>query len=791
MQRALVRLALLMRIVPLLQAIATIALGFSGYSRPWLSVAAACVSLAWSGWLAARIWPTGRCPARLCAVDTAVAVLALIAVGAAMPPESLTTSFYWAGSYAAAVALMLGLSLPPRIGGYGLAALIAAYGFMVGVRAGPHTLPAAAGNAAGNAAYFGYGVLAAWYARRLEAVITRAEEDVLGRQALLGVQQARLEEFGRLHDEAVQVLERAAVTEEADAAPLRAYAARAAGHLRAAIEDRRPAGDSVAEALGHVAAGFAALRFGVTVDCAPLPDPGLRATGRLAAAVTEALNNACKHSGAAHASVRAAPAHGGIEVTVTDTGTGFPAGQVHDGFGIANCIRHRLAEAGGSVAFHSAPGAGTVVQMWLPCAPATGARQHEFITPASQAVGPAVAGPAATDTDQVSIRPDRALLLLGLASRTAYCLYAAAVLLLNLGGYLHPGWATAALVIAVAASAGLGRLVWRDQAFSSLVAALDSATALAVLVLVAAALRNPDRAGALNWALTYAVACAVWLGLGGRLSWRLLPACALGACYGVTALRGAAATPALTVTVAVNAASIPMYFGIAAAVTWVVRRIAAEMAASHALEQAQRRDLAALAERERLVGRVHQSVLATLERVTSGAVPWTELRGQARAQVIALRAAFGEPSGNGRPGGAAVAVEPGQPTGTCAVTGEARNDLRTLLAGLVRDRAGDGWRIDVIDEELTGGPAPAQACVLRDALAELVTGPAPAGCPTVRAQVRAAGAVTELVARIPRDLPAMAGPVAAARARLAPVSGTAELMPARPDEVRLRLRVPG
>ena len=41
MQRALVRLALLMRIVPLLQAIATIALGFSGYSRPWLARIAA------------------------------------------------------------------------------------------------------------------------------------------------------------------------------------------------------------------------------------------------------------------------------------------------------------------------------------------------------------------------------------------------------------------------------------------------------------------------------------------------------------------------------------------------------------------------------------------------------------------------------------------------------------------------------------------------------------------------------------------------------------------------------
>jgi signal transduction histidine kinase len=164
------------------------------------------------------------------------------------------------------------------------------------------------------------------------------------------------------------VLERVTVTAAADAAPVRAYAARAAEHLRAAIETHGPAGGSVAEALAHVAAAFTPLRFGVTVDCAmPLPDPGMRATGKLAAAVTEALNNAYKHSGTAHASVRAAPARGGIEVSVADQGAGFPAEVPQDGFGIANCIRRRLAEAGGTVEFTSAPGAGTVVRMWLPC----------------------------------------------------------------------------------------------------------------------------------------------------------------------------------------------------------------------------------------------------------------------------------------------------------------------------------------------------------------------------------------------------------------------------------------
>jgi signal transduction histidine kinase len=368
MQRALVRLGFIQRAVPLLQAIATLAMGYHAYHRPWLNVAAGCAALAWSGWFLAHVWSTGRPSWRTCLMDTTVAVAALLAVGAAMPAASLTTSFYWAGSYAASVALMLGLSLPPWAGGYGLAALIGTYGLVVDLGAGPQALPAAAGNAAGSVAFFGSGLLAAAYVRRLTAVVERAEDDALHREARLGVRQARLDEFGRLHDEAVQVLERVAAADERDAAELLVYAASAASHLRAAIEDRGPARGSVAEVLNQVARAFAAPRFSVTVDCGlPLADPGQQALEKLAAAVTEALNNASKHSGAAQATVRAAPAGLGIEVVVADRGTGFDAGSVQEGFGITNCIRHRLEEAGGTVEFSSAPGAGTVVRMWLPC----------------------------------------------------------------------------------------------------------------------------------------------------------------------------------------------------------------------------------------------------------------------------------------------------------------------------------------------------------------------------------------------------------------------------------------
>jgi hypothetical protein len=208
-----------------------------------------------------------------------------------------------------------------------------------------------------------------------------------------------------------------------------------------------------------------------------------------------------------------------------------------------------------------------------------------------------------------------------------------------------------------------------------------------------------------------------------------------------------------------------MYFGIAAAFSWVLHRIAAEMAAEHALEQRQRRDLAALGERERLVGQVHRSVLATLEEIASGQAPWEELRGRARVEVMALRGAFSEPDGS-----------------------RARDGLRARLTALAAGRAADGWRVELIDEELETEPSAAVAHALSDALAELVAGPAPGG--PVRVRVLADGSGAELLVRLPGDERALAGGIARAGARLAEVAGTVEPAPALRGEVRLRLWSP-
>jgi hypothetical protein len=363
-------------------------------------------------------------------------------------------------------------------------------------------------------------------------------------------------------------------------------------------------------------------------------------------------------------------------------------------------------------------------------------------------------------------RDERTLTLLALASRAGYCLYAAAVVMLNIADYQRPGLAAGALMLALLSSAWLSAQVWRGQSVPGWVALLDTAVAALVLLLVAAAIKSPDQPGSLNWALAYAVACAMWLALGPGLRWRSWLAVLLGAVYGVSALALASgADTALIITAVVNAASPPMYFGIAAAITWVVHRIATEMAAEHAVEQRQQHDLAALAERERLVGQVHRSVLATLDLVASGQRPWDELRGHAQAEVIALRGAFREPDAGG--------------------------DLRSALTTLAGDRAGAGWRIELIDEELDTEPPPAVTGALRDALAELIAGPAPGDGPgLVRTQIRASGAGAELLVRVPAPEPAMTAAITRAQDHLAPVAGTATSEPALPGEVRVRLRVP-
>jgi signal transduction histidine kinase len=83
-------------------------------------------------------------------------------------------------------------------------------------------------------------------------------------------------------------------------------------------------------------------------------------------AVSEALTNVVKHSGATHAEVTARYADGTLTVEITDDGRGGadPAG----GSGLTG-LADRAAAAGGTLAFASPSGGPTMLSVRIPCAP--------------------------------------------------------------------------------------------------------------------------------------------------------------------------------------------------------------------------------------------------------------------------------------------------------------------------------------------------------------------------------------------------------------------------------------
>jgi signal transduction histidine kinase len=101
----------------------------------------------------------------------------------------------------------------------------------------------------------------------------------------------------------------------------------------------------------------------VAVGTCPLDE---RARGVVAAA-GEALTNAAKHAGVAKISMYAEVAGDQLLVAVRDRGRGFdPAAVGRSRHGLAESIVGRMRRLGGTATIHTAPGAGTEVELCLP-----------------------------------------------------------------------------------------------------------------------------------------------------------------------------------------------------------------------------------------------------------------------------------------------------------------------------------------------------------------------------------------------------------------------------------------
>jgi signal transduction histidine kinase len=231
------------------------------------------------------------------------------------------------------------------------------------------------------------------------AVFDDADQELietLAAHAAVAIQNARLYERSReltvveernrlareLHDAVNQTLFSVSLT--ADAAALlvesdpekakeqlgevRELVRAAMAEMRSLIFELRPA-DVAADGLAatlqkHVDVLRRVYGANIELDVDGGPEQGVEIEREVFRIVQEALANALKHAGAEHLRVRLRANRGRLLVTVEDDGAGFDPGgpQARRHLGLIS-MYERAEALGGTLEVHSAPGAGTTVQM--------------------------------------------------------------------------------------------------------------------------------------------------------------------------------------------------------------------------------------------------------------------------------------------------------------------------------------------------------------------------------------------------------------------------------------------
>ena len=206
-------------------------------------------------------------------------------------------------------------------------------------------------------------ILAPWWLRLVRGYTAERAERIRS--------QERAEVAAHLHDSVLQTL--ALVQRRAeDPREVANLARRQERELRAWL-NRRPAAaggapQGVAAAL-EAAAVEVEETHGVLVDVVAVGDAPLDTRGQaLVAATREAVVNAAKFAGGSGApvSVYAEAENGRLQVFVRDRGPGFdPRVVPEDRRGVRDSIVGRMARHGGRAEIHSAPGAGTEVELTM------------------------------------------------------------------------------------------------------------------------------------------------------------------------------------------------------------------------------------------------------------------------------------------------------------------------------------------------------------------------------------------------------------------------------------------
>ncbi|QKG26494.1 MacS family sensor histidine kinase [Actinomadura verrucosospora] len=200
--------------------------------------------------------------------------------------------------------------------------------------------------------------------RERERLARRIHDSVL--QVLAMVQRRGGEAGG----EAAELGRLAGEQEAALRALIGAGPASAAGPLPAGVPAPR-AGAGRSTDLRPLLTGQASAAVTVSTPATPVPLPEHDAH-EIAAAVAAALDNVRRHCGdGARAWVLLEDGPGEVTVSVRDDGPGMPPGRLDaaaaDGrLGVAQSIRGRVRDLGGTVSIVSAPGEGTEIEMTVP-----------------------------------------------------------------------------------------------------------------------------------------------------------------------------------------------------------------------------------------------------------------------------------------------------------------------------------------------------------------------------------------------------------------------------------------
>jgi signal transduction histidine kinase len=371
------------RVLTMLYAIGLCATAYSHFVRPWIAVAYYAVLFVWTLATLPRVRNAASCTRRFLAADLAVALTGILLTPLADNHERIagggpTLPSIWTAGSVLAFALK---------GGWRWAAAastaVAAVNLVERGRPARDTV---------------HNVILVWVASiaiGYVVEVARASERTLARALEIEAATRERERLARdIHDSVLQVLamvQRRGAVIGGEAAELGRLAGEqevalrtlvsggllpvsrvsedaAAGAVVRAVEE--PDDDGPVD-LRALLAPYAGARVSLAEPGAPveLPRPAAR---ELAAAVAAALDNVRRHAGErARAWILVEDEPDEVVVTVRDDGPGIPEGRLAQAegegrLGVAQSIRGRLRDLGGSAELVSVPGQGTEVELKVP-----------------------------------------------------------------------------------------------------------------------------------------------------------------------------------------------------------------------------------------------------------------------------------------------------------------------------------------------------------------------------------------------------------------------------------------